>query len=60
MGDTKTLLNEELVEAFYFVISDFKVGLIDEATLKERLFRRAERYERNRDRSASEKQKNLF
>ena len=60
MGDTKTLLNEELVEAFYFVISDFKVGLIDEATLKERLFRLAERYERNRDRSASEKQKGLF
>lgn len=60
MGETKTSLNEELVEAFYFVVSDFKVGLIDDETLKERLFRIAERYERNRNRDASEKQKGLF
>lgn len=60
MGETKASLNEELVEAFYFVVSDFKVGLIDDETLKERLFRIAERYERNRNRDASEKQKNLF
>lgn len=60
MGETKTSLNEELVEAFYFVVSDFKVGLIDDETLKERLFRLAERYERNRNRDASEKQKDLF
>ncbi|MFA4828734.1 MAG: hypothetical protein WC855_11445 [Thermodesulfovibrionales bacterium] len=60
MGETKASLNEELVEAFYFVVSDFKVGLIDDETLKERLFRIAERYERNRDRDASGKQKNLF
>ncbi|KAF0144642.1 MAG: hypothetical protein FD156_1656 [Nitrospirae bacterium] len=60
MGETKTSLNEELVEAFYFVVSDFKVGLIDDETLKERLFRIAERYERNRNRDAGEKQKGLF
>ena len=35
-------------------------GLIDDETLKERLFRIAERYERNRNRDASEKQKDLF
>jgi len=59
MSEIKTLLNEELVEAFYIAISDFRIGLISDETLKERLFRIAERYERN-TLKISEKQKDLF
>jgi len=58
MAENK-LLNEELLEAFYIVITDFRHGLIDEAVFTEKLFRIAERYERN-TLKPSEKQKDLF
>jgi len=58
MAENK-LFNEELLEAFYIVITDFRRGLIDESTFTEKLFRIAERYERN-TLKISEKQKDLF
>ena len=53
-------VKEELLEAFYFLISDHRLGLIDDATLKERLLRLAERYERSVGILSSEDQKGLF
>lgn len=46
MADTNRELNEELLEAFYLVITDFRLGLTDEVTFTEKIFRIAERYER--------------
>ena len=60
MTDTNKAIHEELVEAFYLVINDFKLGIIDEDTLKERLFRLSERYERNIGKPRDDKQKGLF
>jgi len=51
---------EEHLETFYYVINDLKLGLIDENTLKERLFLLSERYERNIGKQRDEKQKDLF
>ena len=45
---------------FYLVITDFRHGLTDEMTFTEKLFRIAERYERNTIKVSSEKQKDLF
>ncbi len=47
-------------EVFYLVITDFRLGLIDEVAFTEKLFRIAERYERNTIKTSSEKQKDLF
>lgn len=60
MADTNRELNEELLEAFYLVITDFRLGLTDEVTFTEKIFRIAERYERNTIKTSSEKQKDLF
>lgn len=60
MAGTNRELNEELLEAFYLVITDFRLGLTDEVTFTEKLFRIAERYERNTIKTSSEKQKDLF
>lgn len=60
MADTNRELNEELLEAFYLVITDFRLGLTDEVTFTEKFFRIAERYERNTIKTSSEKQKDLF
>jgi hypothetical protein len=53
-------VKEELLEAFYFLISDHRSGLIDDTTLKERLLRLAERYERSVGIHESEDQAGLF
>jgi hypothetical protein len=60
MAETNGNLNEELLEAFYLVITDFRLGLIDEPAFTEKLFRIAERYERNAIKTSGEKQKGLF
>ena len=60
MAEMNRALNEELLEAFYLVITDFRHGLTDEMTFTEKLFRIAERYGRNTVKVSSEKQKDLF
>jgi hypothetical protein len=60
MIDSNGWLKDELLQAFYNVIDDFKNGTIDDATFKERLLRLAERYERGfTDKKARAKQENL-
>lgn len=46
MTNSESWIKDELLQAFYNVIDDFKIGTIDEETFKERLLRLAERYER--------------
>lgn len=61
MNDSDSWLKDELLQAFYTVIDDFKSGTIDEKTFKERLPRLAERYERRfMDKELREKQGDLF
>jgi len=61
MNDSDSWLKDELLQAFYNVIDDFKSGVIDEKTFKERLLRLAERYERRfMDKELREKQGDLF
>jgi hypothetical protein len=61
MNDSDSWLKDELLQAFYTVIDDFKSGTIDEKTFKERLLRLAERYERRfMDKELREKQGDLF
>ncbi len=60
MDNVNGSVKEELLEAFYFLISDNRLGLIDDTTLKERLLRLAERYERSVGIHASKDQAGLF
>lgn len=60
MTEANKAIQEELLEAFYLVINDFKLGIIDESILKERLFSLSERYERNIGLPKDDKQKGLF
>jgi hypothetical protein len=61
MNDSDSWLKDELLQAFYTVIDDFKSSTIDEKTFKERLLRLAERYERRfMDKELREKQGDLF
>ena len=61
MNDSDSWLKDELLQAFYNVIDDFKSGTIDEKTFKERLLTLAERYERRfMDKELREKQGDLF
>jgi hypothetical protein len=60
MDNLKTSIKEELLEAFYFLITDYRSGLIDDATLKERLLMLAERYERSVGIYANKDQAGLF
>ncbi len=61
MNDSDSWLKDELLQAFYNVIDDFKTGAIDEKIFKERLLGLAERYERRfMDKELKEKQKDLF
>jgi hypothetical protein len=61
MNDSDSWLKDELLQAFYNVIDDFKSSTIDEKTFKERLLRLAERYERRfMDKELREKQGDLF
>jgi hypothetical protein len=60
MDDSKGWLKDELLQAFYNVIDDFRNGTIDEETFKERLLSLAERYERGfTDKTSRASQKNL-
>jgi hypothetical protein len=61
MNDSDSWLKDELLQAFYNVIDDFKTGAIDEKKFKERLLRLAERYERGfMDKELRENQEDLF
>jgi hypothetical protein len=61
MNDSDSWLKDELLEAFYNVIDDFKTGIIDEKTFQERLLKLAERYEhRFMDKETRENQEDLF
>ena len=61
MNDSDSWLKDELLQAFYNVIDDFKSGTIDDKTFKESLLRLAERYERGfMDKELREKQGELF
>jgi hypothetical protein len=61
MTNSDSWLKDELLQAFYNVIDDFKIGAIDENTFKERLLSLAERYERRfMDKELKENQKDLF
>jgi len=61
MNDSDQWIKDELLQAFYSVVNDFHIGLIDDVILKDRLARLAERYERNFGKDAlSPDQTNLF
>ena len=61
MNDSESWLKDELLQAFYNVIDDFKICAIDEKTFKERLLRLAERYERRfLNKELKEDQTDLF
>lgn len=61
MNSSDNWLKDELLQAFYNVIDDFKTGLIDDGTFKERLLRLAERYRRTfLDKEVKADQKDLF
>ena len=46
MSDSDNWIKDELLQAFYAVVDDFKNNIIEEDVFKERLLRLAERYER--------------
>ena len=46
MSDSDNWIKDELLQAFYAVVDDFKNSVIEEDVFKERLLRLAERYER--------------
>ena len=46
MSDSDNWMKDELLQAFYAVVDDFKNNIIEEDVFKERLLRLAERYER--------------
>ncbi|MBM4144792.1 MAG: hypothetical protein FJ240_00740 [Nitrospira sp.] len=46
MSDSDNWIKDELLQAFYAVVDDFKNNVIEEDVFKERLLRLAERYER--------------
>jgi len=60
MADMNNWISKELLDAFYRVISDYRLGLIEEEIMKERLFQIAERYERTIGLAQNEQQKGLF
>lgn len=60
MPEMNKWISDELLEAFYGVISDYRLGIIDDDVLKERLFRIALRYERSIGLDRNEQQKELF
>jgi hypothetical protein len=46
MNTSENWIKDELLQAFYAVIDDFRAGTINEEMFKDRLLRLAERYER--------------
>lgn len=52
---------EELLQQFYTTVDDFRSGVIDQETFKERLIKLAERYERSFvKKDLTKSQKDLF
>jgi len=47
MNDSDIWIKDELLQAFYSVVSDYKFGTIDEEMMRDLLLRLAERYERS-------------
>ena len=61
MNSSDGWLKDELLQAFYNVIDDFRTNTIDEEMFKERLLKLAERYERRfMDKELGADQKDLF
>ncbi len=61
MHSSDDWIKDELLQLFYAIVVDFRAGIIDRETFKEKLLRLAERYERtfvDKERVAS--QKDLF
>ena len=47
MNDSDSWIKDELLQAFYSVVSDYKFGTIDEEMMRDLLLRLAERYARS-------------
>ncbi len=61
METSDSWIKDELLQLFYTIVNDFRMGEIGEETFKERLLRLAERYERGFVRKdPGLKQKDLF
>ena len=61
MSDSDNWIKDELLQAFYAVVDDFKNSVIEEDVFKERLLRLAERYERRTGKKdLTIEQKDLF
>ena len=46
MNTSENWIKDELLQAFYAVVDDFRAGTINEEMFKDRLLRLAKRYER--------------
>ena len=60
MNDSDRWIRDELLQAFYSVVSDYKFGTIDEDMMRDLLLRLAERYERSLGQDAGTDQTRLF
>ncbi|UCG78006.1 MAG: hypothetical protein JSV21_10660 [Nitrospirota bacterium] len=60
MEETTRYIQDELLDAFYSVISDLRLGLISDEEMKTKLLRLAERYERSVGLYDNDAQKGLF
>lgn len=61
MSNSESWLMEEMLQLFYTTVDDFRSGVIDQETFKERLMKLAERYERSFvKKGLSKTQKDLF
>jgi hypothetical protein len=61
MNTSENWIMDELLQAFYAVVDDFRAGTINEDMFKDRLLRLAERYERViGKKELSAKQRDLF
>lgn len=53
-------MEKEILEAFYSVVDDFRTGVIDDETLKEKVLMLAKRYDRHFKKETMRKQAGLF
>jgi hypothetical protein len=61
MNSSDDWIKDELLQLFYSTAVDFRAGIIDEETFKEKLLKLAERYERNFvEKEKAANQKDLF
>jgi hypothetical protein len=58
MNNSESWLMEEMLQLFYTTVDDFRSGVIDQETFKERLMKLADRYERNFVKTAQSKSQN--